>query len=163
AEAIVDLAAVDEPAAEVVVEEISPKVEEPRGRRGRRFGRRRDPEPEAVPEAVADEEVEEDAARDEPVLEAPAIDEVFEDVIVDVAAVDEAVVYESVVDEIVRVVEERRARRGRRVGLRHAPEPEVARTEIAGEAVVEDAALDELVLEAPASADVVQESIFEET
>src|SRR5205814_4246292 len=98
AEPVVDHVA-EEVAEAVVVDEagvdddVTPVVEEPRVRRGRRFGRRRAPEPELIAAAV-DEVVESSVAGE------PAVDELVDDVLVEDAVLDEIVVAEPIVDDV---------------------------------------------------------------
>jgi hypothetical protein len=174
---------VDEAATEPVVEVAGVEslfmlaVEEPRARRGRRFGRIRAPEPEPVIAAAVDEVVE------SWVVEEPAVDDLVVDVVVEDAVVDEIVgaesvidpaaeevaeavaVDEPVVDDVAPVVEEPRAPRGRRFGRRRAPEPEViaaAVDEVVESSVTEEPAVEELVVDVVVENSVVDEIVVAE-
>jgi len=148
-------------------------VEEPRARRGRRFGRRRVSEPEPViagGDDVAESLVAQEPVVEELVLEAvveesvaeagvePVVDSVVEGVaeaaavdepVLEASVIDEPVVDEQAVDEVAAVVEEPRVRRGRRFGRRPAPlpEPVIATIDEAVETVAEEAVVDELVVD----------------
>src|SRR5204863_8452990 len=87
----------------------------------------------------------------------PVVDHLAEEV------VDAMVVGEPAVDEIAAVAEGPRTRRGRRIGRRRVPEPDVVLAAAAVDDSVGDAAVEEQVLEEPVVDDAVGEEIVDES